>query len=83
MVTWDRNRVESYAQQILTSLIANPMASEELIAIGLDRSEEDQSSRISDWSERWANIAFDVAEVFAAEADQRDQDTDCRLLDDD
>ncbi len=83
MVTWDRNRVESYAQQILSSLIANPMASEELIAIGLDKSEKDQSNRVSEWSECWANIAFDVAEVFAAEAVQRDEDTDCRLLDDD
>ena len=83
MVTWDKNRVESYARQILSSLIANPMASEELIALGLDKSEKDQSSKISEWSERWANIAFDVAEIFAAEADQRDEDTDCRLMDDD
>ena len=83
MVTWDKNRVESYAQQILSSLIENPMASEELIALGLDKSGKDQSSKISEWSERWANIAFDVAEIFAAEADQRDEDTDCRLLDDD
>ena len=83
MVTWDKNRTEAYAQQILTSLIANPMASEELIALGLSKAEDDQSIKVSEWAERWASVAFDVAEVFAAEADQRDEDSDCRLMDDD
>ena len=83
MVTWDKNRVEGYAQQILASLLANPAASEELVALGLVKTDKDQSTQISEWAERWSSIAFDVAEVFAAEADQRDEDSDCRLLDDD
>ncbi len=82
MVTWDKNRVETYAHQILNSLIANPMASEELIAMGLAK-KDDEDNKVNEWAERWADVAFDIAEVFAAEADQRDEDPECRLLEND
>ncbi len=74
MVAWNRERVEFYAGQVLSSLLQNPKATDELIT-------GDQEPHV--WAEHWSDIAFDIAEVFAGEADQRDDDPACRLLEED
>ena len=71
MAGWDKQRVEFFAGQVLSALLQNKQASEELVA-------GDQEAHA--WAEHWSDIAFDIAEVFAAEADNRDEDAGCRLL---
>ena len=70
MVNWDKKRVEFYAGQVLTALLHSD-ASEELVS-----GEQEAHA----WAEHWSDIAFDIAEVFAAEADNRERDPECRLL---
>ena len=71
MVAWDKKRVEFYAGQVLSALLHNTDAAQELVA-----GEQEAHA----WAEHWSDIAFDIAEVFAAEADNRDEDPGCRLL---
>ena len=71
MVAWDKKRVEFYAGQVLTALLQNTNAASELVG-----GEQEAHA----WAEHWSDIAFDIAEVFAAEADNRERDPECRLL---
>lgn len=71
MDTWDKKRVEFYAGRVLTALLQNESAAGELVA-----GEQEAHA----WAEHWSDIAFDIAEVFAAEADNRERDPECRLL---
>ena len=71
-MAWNKQRVEFYAGQVLSALMQRPDVAAELIA---------GKQKPHTWAEHWSDVAFDIAEVFAAEADNRDDDVDCRLID--
>lgn len=71
MAAWDKQRVEFYAGQVLSALLQNKATTEELVT---------GSQEAHAWAEHWSDVAFDIAEVFAAEADNRAEDPGCRLL---